>query len=200
MKDSKTYNNLDNNTATHKMPLPDGRSWIPDPGFVVRPPTPPSALPPGPPRPSANAQGSLSIARIHEELYRIYNDCIRDTNAAFRGEEPEPGDHTHEDQDCSHCTLQPSSDWRCTAGIGWAGDEWCKDVTMEYETVCQVPVTEDEGFFQCENVNEWFVQRNNYFHYRLDFGYGLSRDPSGAEGGRGARTGGRRGNRSRAPV
>jgi hypothetical protein len=46
---------------------------------------------------------------------------------------------------------------------------------MEYETICQVPAVDEEGFFQCENVNEWFVQLNNFFHYRLDFGYGLSR-------------------------
>ena len=46
---------------------------------------------------------------------------------------------------------------------------------MEYEKVCQVPFEEEQGFFQCENVNEWFVQLNNYFHYELEFGYGLSR-------------------------
>lgn len=47
---------------------------------------------------------------------------------------------------------------------------------MQYEKVCEVVEVEEEGFFQCENVNEWFVQLNNYFHYKLKFGFGLSRD------------------------
>src|SRR5680860_744702 len=165
-----------NPSVSNKLRLPDGRSYTPPHGVVVQPPNPPEELPPGPPRPSADAKGSLNIGRIHEELFRIYNDCIRDTNAAFRGEQPEPGDHTHEHlSECSTCSLQPRSDWRCSAGIGWAGKEWCDDVTMEYEKVCQVPVVEEAGFFQCENVNEWFVQLNNYFHYKLEFGMGISR-------------------------
>lgn len=163
-------------TVAEKLRLPDGRSYTPPDGVVVRPSPQPPKPPPGPPRPSVGARGSLSIDRIHKELFRIYNDCIRDTNAAFHGEEPEPGDHTHEDQNCRSCTLLPRKDWRCSAGIGWAGTDWCKDATMEYEKVCQVPFVEEDGFFQCENVDEWFVRLNNYFHYKLKFGHGLSRD------------------------
>ncbi len=162
--------------VSQKQIRPDGRSYTPPYGVVIEPPPPPPKLPPGPPRPSSDAKGSLSINRIHQELRKIYVDCIEQTNAAFRGDPPDPGDTTHNHiHKNSNATLKPRNDWRCAPGTGWAGNEWCNDVTMEYETVCQVPVVPEEGYFQCENVNVWFVQLNNFFHYKLDFGFGISR-------------------------
>ncbi len=166
-----------NRSVSERKIMPDGRVFIPPYDVVTNPPLPPPSQPLGPPRPRPTAKGSLSISRIHEELRKIYTDCIRDTNRAFRGEAPEnPEDHSHDHiHKNPRASLKERSDWRCAPGIGWAGDGWCNDVTMEYETICQVPAVPEEGYFQCENVNEWFVQLNNYFHYKLSFGFGISR-------------------------
>ncbi len=117
--------------VSQKQILPDGRSHIPPYGVVVQPPPPPPKLPPGPPRPSPDAKGSLNINRIHKELRKIYVECIEQTNAAFRGDPPAPGDDTHNHiHENSDATLEPRNDWRCAPGTGWAGNEWCNDVTM----------------------------------------------------------------------
>lgn len=145
-----------------------------------RDPEPPVIPPPGPPKPSLIAKGVLNIDVIHKELFIIYNDCIDNTNDAFAGVEPEDTeDTTHDHIHEGDVTLKAKSDWRCSGGIGWAGTDWCNDVEMKFDKNCTInefAVTDVEGFFNCEINNEWYVQLDNYFHYELDFGFGISRD------------------------
>ena len=50
---------------------------------------------------------------------------------------------------------------------------------MTFEKNCKIQpnaVTNEEGYFECEINNEWYVRLENFFHYKLDFGHTVSRD------------------------
>lgn len=152
-----------------KHPDSDIIGWAPEP-------TPPPWTPAGPPRPSDNAKGSLNIGVIHEELRRIYDVCVENSNDAFNGIAPEPGDDTHDHLSGGY-ELKTREDWRCGGyrmGINANYDNIlrsrCNSVTMEFEKRCVLHEherVEEENYFKCENEKEWFVKLPNYFYYNL---------------------------------
>jgi hypothetical protein len=113
------------------------------------PPNPPA----GPPLPSSQASGSIGTDQILEAMHVVLTECLEGVNKAFAGE----GDHGRI-RECESCSVEEVDDWMC-ADPSWWNEKHCGQLWR----------SGDDG------SDQWFVWSDNWLHYKVNFGYGLSR-------------------------